>query len=1037
MISKTSSLTTSANVLTGGSGNDSFSGTAGTIDGDNLTGGDGTDTLNLTVTSAADDNSAFTASGIETISLRSTGGTANDAAYIDLEMGDVTGLTNLEFRRINDDIQIANLNSLDTTITMSNNATAADVIIGYQASAIAGTSDTANVTVDTTTGGADLTVNGVETLALTVTGSGNDLNIDGSTLNTVTVAGSGGLNMDVDASVTTLDASASTGGVRANFTAAAAVAATGGTGADTFSMGTTLAATDVINGGDGADTLIVTNAAGTDLAVLPASAQISNVETLRIEAVNEADADEFTLVANRGSFETITIDVSDASDTYTITNYTDQTLNIIESANNAIALINVSLLDATGTSDSLTLNVTNNDATTAFTVTDINSTGGGIETLNLVANQGRNITGSDIVFADVSSTHSSGVNISGNADVTIGSGTSFANTRLTTTALTGNLTATIGAATSIITLGNGTNSVTFADAAYTSADRVTGGTGTDTVVTGNLAAGIANATLTGVEVVYANFGTASAGLNLGNSTGVTTLNLRGDEAHVVSGIDGLSTINVASIDAAAADTVGLTFDTGNSQALTLTIGDVVDGTAGDDVDIGALTLTTYAGALTLRSAGATGNTVDGVNANTATGLAVSTVRDLGVTGGGDEDISAIAATNVSITTAGGAFTLDDDLIVTAATAIALNATLGNLTISGDVNSNVGGTDGVTDVTLTATDNYTLLIDTDLDVDHMRNVTMNATDGGDIDVDGVQLAGTDSDGSNITVALTLTTDDQNSTINFDTGANSGAAVIDLITVVSGAGSTTGVTETTITNADTDVTISTINASASAGDLVITLTTSDDAVSITTGSGNATITGTTAADTITLGSGTNTVRTQDGTDVITAGSGTDTIIAETINDAVVVNSFSSSDVIGIDLSVVNTNAAVENLINGAGATDVAEYFGAVIQSDADGTVTLDAGTNILRITNVMANNAAVLAAIDKNITFAGDIATANDSIMVLWTNGSSTFLSVAVTDDIGGAGDAAADVPGFDAVNDMIEFVGTTITSLTAANFDFVA
>ena len=1020
-------LTANLDNITGSSGDDSISGAKGTIDSSTIDGGAGTDTLSVTLTNADDNNSTFVSSNVENFSLRTSTGA------VTLDLGDVTGVTSLAGRRLQGNLQLDNVQDLNATIKAESTSTGVLMDVNYAASVVSGTSDAVSVTVDSSSD-VNFDIDGIETITLTGTSGASSLGaLDGSALATVNVVGDQNITIETmtGAGDMTVDASALTGNLDVTLDANDDTV-TGGAGDDTINMLSGLTAADTIDGGEGADTLIVDNEGGA-LTVIPASASVTNVETLRLEATDDSGADAFTLDANIVSFNTITIDVSDENDTYTISDYTAETLNIVESANNAIALLDVSLVDATGSSDSLTVNVTNSDATNALTVTDIDSTDGGIETLNLVANQGVDLDdASDIIFGDISSTHSSGVFLTGDADVTLGSGTSLANTTLDTSGSTGDITATLGNAIHTVTLGNGTNSITFDAARLATNDTVTGGTGADTVVTGNLAAGTRTPTLSGVETVTAEFGTASSGLSLASATGVTTLNLSGDENHVVSGIDGITAINVASTDAAAGDTVSLTFDANNTQDLTVTIGDVVDGTANDDVDTGALAITTYAGALTLVSDGAAGNLVQGIDANTATSLTISTVLDLAITGG-DDDISATDATTVIATTAGAALTIDDDLLVDEATSITLNATNGNLTITDDVHSNTTATGGVTDVTLTATSNFTLNLDGDLDVDHMRNVVMTASEAGDINVDGVVLTGVDASAGDIAVEFTLTSDDQDSTINFDTGTASGAGVIDKITVVSGAGSTASVDETTITNADTDVTITEIDASAAAGDLVIDLTTSNDAVTITSGSGDATITGTTALDTITLGSGANTVRTQGGADEITAGTGVDTIIGTFDSTAVVTGFDTDNDIVAIDLSEINGAGDVENLVSGAGTTDLADYFNAVLQSDADGTATLATATNIFVVTGVMANNAAILAALDDNVTYQNDLASVNDSLMVLWTNGSSTFVSVAINDNI----TADANVPGYDEVNDLIELSGITITDLAASNFDFVA
>jgi hypothetical protein len=1021
-------LKTSADFLVGTAGDDTFSGSAGSIDGDNLSGGAGNDKLNLTVTVADDDQAAFTSTGVETISIRSTGGVAGDGAFIDLELGNVSGAQTIELSRLNDDVALVNLTSLTTNLKVTSVATASDITVNYDASIVTGTADTTNVTITNSTGGGDLVVNAVETLALTAIGTANDLNVDGSTLKTVTVAGTGKLNVDVDASVTTFDATSNEGGVTVNFTVAANVSVTGGTGNDTFAFDNTLTSSDTVAGGLGTDTLSVSNipASGGAIIAIPDSAKVTGVEALTINSFDDNGADAITLDGSIVKFATVNIVASDAADTYTFTKITTESINVTDVADgdDAVALIDVSLTDATGSSDALTLNITNADLDTAFTVTDINSTGGGIETLNLVLNQGKNVaSASDIIIADISSTHST-LNISGAADATLG-GTPITVEKIDASTATGALAFTFGTADQSVVGGLGNDTFAFASE-LTTLDTVVGGEGTDKL-TATPAAGTARPTVSGVEKIQLDFGTASASVNLGSVTGATTLNLSGDEAHTVSSIPAsIATVNLASTDAGGGETVTLTYNSAVTSPVTVTIGDVVDGTAGSAVVLDAVNIATFAGALTLASNGDTGNSINGFDANTATSLTISTVKNLAIAGAGDDDISATKATTVTVTTAGGALAVGDGLIVTAAATIALSAANGSLTITGDVFSDANAPSSVlnevTDVTLSAKDNYTLLIDGVLDVEFAQNVSLSATNAGDVRVDGVDFAGTDGDGDNLALNITLTTDAKNSTINFNTGSGSGTSVIDLITVVSGKGSTTGVTETTITNADTDVTITSIDATAAAGDLVVNLTTSDDAASITTGSGNATITGSLAADTIVLGSGVNFVSNQDGADTITAGSGVDTIVPTTQDDTIVVNQFNASgDLIGIDLSDWTSG-----LENGNDDTVSVALLPIAQTETGGGVVTLSATTNILKLTATYATSAAVETALETNLRTGTNIDDGDD-VIVVWTDGADTFIgNLDLTTN-----DTAV------TITTAIRLVGVSIADISAADFFFQA
>ncbi len=467
-------LTANADIETGTSGNDTFSGTAGTIDGDVLAGGAGTDTLNLTVTIADDDGSAFQATGIETISLRSTGGTAADGALIDIEMGDVTDVETLEFRRINDDIQVANLQSLDTTIAMSNNATTADVIVDFEASVVSGSDDTANVTISSTTGGADLTINGVETIAVTVVGEDNDLNVDGDDLETVTVAGAGDLNMDVDGSVTTFDASGSTGGVTVNLTAASDVVATGGSGADTFRFTATFYdEDDVVDGGVGTDTLNITAFATTAGDTYSSD----NIEVLRLRsAAVTVQVDQFS---GYESFTTVRVDVG--ADALVLSDV-DNDSTVLLSNNTAgtdatQTSLTLTLASDTGTADSakVTLTANGDDTTVDLTVTTLSVDE--IETVNLTLNA---TSDGSIEVGTMTANEIETLNVSGAADAELGSVAGMTIETINASTATGDIEFNLGAEDQTVTGGSGDDTFTFAGNLDTD-DTITGGAGDDTL----------------------------------------------------------------------------------------------------------------------------------------------------------------------------------------------------------------------------------------------------------------------------------------------------------------------------------------------------------------------------------------------------------------------------------------------------------------------------------------------------------------------------------------------------------------------------
>ena len=518
-------LATTTDIVTGTSAADTISGAKGTVDGDTINAGAGIDTLTYTATVADDDNAAFIATGLEKFSVRSTGGTANDAAFIDIELGDVEGLTDVTFRRLNDDVKLDNLQSLSTTINVEKVATAADMTVGFETSVVSGSSDTANVAINTSTGGSDLTVNGVETIAITATGDDNDLNIDGDDLATVTVAGTGDWSGDVDASVTTLTAS-NTGGITVNFTAAADTTVTGSGANDTFNYAATLTKTDTVDGGAGTDVLKLGDA--TTVLATGVGSNVTNVETIRLDSSNDGAAETFTLDADQISgISSIIVDATDADDSFVINDYvTTQALKVVESSDNTLLSLDVDLKDRTGASDHVTIDITNSDATTAFGVTTITSTDGGIETVTLDLNQGKDIASASDITVGAMTIGATTLNITGAADATLGGGTAITVKTIDASTATGDLTITAGAAKHTITAGSGDDTISFAADVLLTTDTVDGGAGTDKLVIADLVTSATAPTIKNIETVSPTFSSAGSTLGLANAdTALTTLNM--------------------------------------------------------------------------------------------------------------------------------------------------------------------------------------------------------------------------------------------------------------------------------------------------------------------------------------------------------------------------------------------------------------------------------------------------------------------------------------------------------------------------------
>jgi hypothetical protein len=1021
--------------FTGDTGNDTFSGSAGTIDGDILDGGAGTDTLSISVTNADDNNSSFKSSNIENVSIRTTTSSA-----VVLDLGDVTGMTKLTSRRLAGNLQLDNVD-YGSAVQIDDTSTGKLVDVNFSAASVTGSSDKATVTLDTNTD-VDLDVDSIETLTLnTVTGASVIGALTGDAIATINVTGDKKLTVSsiTGAGDLTVDASAATGGSAFTF-GTGDHTFTGGSGADTISTGITLTANDSIDGGAGSDTLVVKNV-DSALTVIPLKADVSNVETLRIEATDDSGADAFTLNASTVKFTNIIIDASDEADTYTFTKVTDENISLTESANNAIDLIDVSLTDATGTSDSLTLKVTNADATTALTVDDINSTGGGIETLTLNLVQGKDIaSASDIIVDDISSSHTT-LNIEGNADATIGGTTAVSPKTIDGSTSTGDLTIELAAAAHTVTTGSGADNVDF-NSTLGSTDTYDGGAGSDTL-TATMVAGTHTPTVKNVEKLKLAY-TAASSYNASKTTGATEVYVLGasDNNLTVTNMPATVVTTYLSPTATdASDTVTLNYVSGADSAHTVKIGDTAD-TA--DVDTSDITITNNKGALTITSEGADGNLVDDIHANTADALTISTEIALSIdtanSGGGA--LNATSALSFTATTAGGSLIVDGATDVSKATTIDLDATNGLMTLTGattatkatsiDVNAKgyaflqtgnfVSDADVATLNLTSASKSGSIIFDGVLDVDHATAMTFTASDGATVRVDDLELIGKDSASTAADVDTTLTlsatgTDvDGNGTTMTIGGINSASnttATLDTVTITSDAKATVS-----FTTGSSGLTITTIDASASLGTNTFTTTSTAAAVDLTLGAAkkNTFTAENNLADKVTLavGAGEDVIKVVDDTtacDQITnfeAGDGGDTVQID------------ASELVG---------GALENFNSVEIDSSLAVAFG----TDADGTlVNADdavlANDNILVLTDTFANVAAVYGALDLDAeTLLGNLAS-GDACLVLWTNGSDTFLSTATSN--------AADGISYNAGADLVQFMNTTVTDFTADNFEFL-
>jgi len=518
------SFTSNVDTLVGGNGSDQFSGVINTVGGtiqvgDSLDGGDSYDTLSVVAVTGGLDTALVNVTNVEEVVISDSA-----TATIDHNLASITGLAVLNLNTLSQATTVEGVStSVDFTVT--GQTTAGNLVINYSDAADTG-DQTAKLLLKNSQGG-HLTAAGIEIVEITTEGStdatsdltfvdAGSITIKGTTNITGTVStgeadstlvleGAGKVVLGaLDTDISTVTATANSGGVELILNSDKDVQVALGTGADTITTSTSYAAiatdTALIDGGSDAatDTLKVM-----DSTHLSTAGHFTGFETLQLENAVSVDMDNIAgitaLVINDGAGSTGATDMS------------------------AAVAGNITLGGAAGTlvlgvKDSTTLNqidtvkITVDDGDTDLkesltTVTTLTMVG--VEILDVVAVDNANIT--------LSETANDGLNsvlLSGAGDIAIVTGDlSSASVSINGSTATGDLTINASAfagTTLAITAGSGTNTITGSSIV----DTIVGGTGNNTVTGG---AGIDIITLgTGVDTVVV---AAASVLNYDQITG--------------------------------------------------------------------------------------------------------------------------------------------------------------------------------------------------------------------------------------------------------------------------------------------------------------------------------------------------------------------------------------------------------------------------------------------------------------------------------------------------------------------------------------
>ena len=468
--------TTSAGASEGGSGDDSWIALDNALTNYSVDGKAGTDSLTATLSGTAD---SFDVKNVETLTFKvASTSTVDMKDFTGEETVTITGSSNTTL----------NNNAAGTTFTSK--LTGGTLNLSLQDAS--GSTDSVALTLDGASSTGLTTIDDVETVSVTSKSDSDSLKIDGDAIATLNIDGSGDATfvLPIGTKITTIDASSATGDLTIELPAND-VAFTGGSGADGITMSSSsLDEDDTIDGGAGADTLTLTASTNAYASVTDSTTEtlaVSNVETLALTAGASGDAIDFDLFASPAAFTKVAVTAILDAATITLTDIQTDHISVRNTDNvtvaDTIAVVTYDKKDSTSTSDALTLDLTNRDTSEDFAITTL--TAAGIETLTFNTTGG---TQGDITIGTLTATSAETVNITGDADLTIGSTSArFSTTVETVSAGTGSgdLSLFFGVSNVTVTGGSGADTFNF-DESLDENDTIDGGAGTDTMSVGGI-----------------------------------------------------------------------------------------------------------------------------------------------------------------------------------------------------------------------------------------------------------------------------------------------------------------------------------------------------------------------------------------------------------------------------------------------------------------------------------------------------------------------------------------------------------------------
>jgi len=492
-------LTTGIDNVIGTTGNDVFHGTVtvaglGILDstlnsGDSIDGAGGNDTLKIVSTLGLLPAPVVpNLTSVENIDAQVVG----IGGQFILDLANATGVESVGVSNTTNAgagyLHVANI--VDGAI---NNTHDGQLVIQYDPSVVLGADDTQNVSITNSAaqfGAGDVNGQGIENLVVTTTGADpvyeeNELYYSGFGLETATISGDGPLYISFNDSsaLETVDASATTGGVYVDdLDNGLDVTVTGGSGDDVFWFYNDLTKTDVVDGGDGFDTVGVDNADYTVAADAAGLNALTSIEQIRFYnngadvAVNGAtltNADVTSLFFD-GEGNVNNVDVTNAHDDWSYT-FREEAANASITLTDQATTFNITLSGDEGLQ-----HLTGDGDHGQITDLALNLSGvvaaGSTATVNLESS-GDLANGDSNGIGDLHVVAGSTINVTGNADLEISSingGATAAHVTVDASAFTGDLT--------VMGSDQADGDGTPAQAEYAVGDVIKLGSGNDTVV---------------------------------------------------------------------------------------------------------------------------------------------------------------------------------------------------------------------------------------------------------------------------------------------------------------------------------------------------------------------------------------------------------------------------------------------------------------------------------------------------------------------------------------------------------------------------